>query len=105
MAVKEITEQEFEEKVKSTDKKVMVDCYATWCGPCQMLAPIVDQLSDEVEDCDFYKLNIDEAEEIAGQYDIMSIPTLLVFENKELKTKLVGFRTKEELKKAINEAE
>lgn len=94
--VEEITEKEFAEKIK--DGKVLVDCYAPWCGPCRMLGPIVEELSTEITDYKFYKLNVDEAEEISIKYGVMSIPTLLVFEQGELKNTYVGFRSKSELK-------
>ena len=96
----EIDQNEFEKKVKSGEK-VLVDCYAVWCGPCQMLSPIIEQLAEEIDTCKFYKLNIDEAENIAAKYGIMSIPTLLLFENGELKKTLVGFKSKEELENEI----
>ena len=93
--VEEINESIFKEKVK--DGKVLVDCYAPWCGPCKMLSPIVDEVASEIDDCTFYKINVDDAEEVSKEYGIMSIPTLLLFENGELKEKVVGFRSKEEL--------
>lgn len=93
--VEEIKELEFNEKVK--EGKVLVDCYATWCGPCRMLSPIIDEVAKEKEDYKFYKLDVDEAEGVPKKYGIMSIPTLLIFENGELKEKLTGFKTKEEL--------
>ena len=95
MEVKEIKEEEFKEVTKAG--KVLVDCYATWCGPCKMLSPIVDEVAKEMEDVKFYKLDIDEADEVAEEYEIMSIPTLLVFENGELKNKKIGMSTKEEI--------
>ena len=91
--VKEISN--FNEEIKNG--KVLVDCYATWCGPCKMLAPIVEEVSNEVNDYSFYKLDVDQNEEVARSYGIMSIPTLLIFENGELKSKSIGFKTKEEL--------
>ena len=96
----EINESEFDEKIK--DGKVLVDCYAVWCGPCQMLSPIVDELAEELNTISFYKLNIDEADEIPARYGIMSIPTLLLFENGELKKTMIGFKSKEELKRELN---
>ena len=93
--VEEIKELEFNEKIK--EGKVLVDCYATWCGPCRMLSPIIDEVAKEKEGYKFYKLDVDEAEEVPKKYGIMSIPTLLIFENGELKEKLTGFKTKEEL--------
>lgn len=98
--VVEIKESEFDEKVKNG--KVLVDCYAVWCGPCQMLSPIVDELAEEIKTISFYKLNIDESNEIPEKYGIMSIPTLLFFENGTLKKTLVGFKPKEELEKELN---
>lgn len=98
--VVEIKESEFDEKVKNG--KVLVDCYAVWCGPCQMLSPIVDELAEEIKTISFYKLNIDESNEIPERYGIMSIPTLLLFENGTLKKTLVGFKSKEELEKELN---
>ena len=100
MKVVEITEKEFKEKIKS-ERKVLIDCYAPWCGPCKLLSPIVDELASEREDCEFYKLNVDDAEEISREYGIMSIPTLLLFDKGELKTKSIGFKSKEELKELI----
>lgn len=99
MCVLEISESEFEEKIKGA--KVLVDCFAEWCGPCKMLSPIIDELAGEIEDCTFYKLNVDGAMQVPAQYGIMSIPTLLLFENGELVKKSVGFKTKEELKEFI----
>lgn len=97
--VEKINEKEFNEKISSG--KVLVDCFATWCGPCRMLSPIIDELAGEVTDYKFYKLDVDENENVARKYGIMSIPTLLIFENGELKQTLVGFKTKEELKKIL----
>ena len=95
MEVIKITEKEFKDKVSSG--KVLVDCYAEWCGPCKMLGPIIDEIASEKEDYSFYKLNVDECDKVTHEYMIMSIPTLLIFENGELKEKIVGFRSKDEL--------
>lgn len=93
--VNEIFEKDFNEKISSG--KVLVDCFATWCGPCKMLSPIIDELAKEVSNYSFYKLDVDQNDNIARQYGIMSIPTILIFENGELKQTLVGFKSKEEL--------
>ena len=93
--VEELNEKNFEEKIKTG--KVLVDNYAPWCGPCRMLSPVIDELAKEITDYKFYKLNVDDAEEIAQTYGIMSIPTLLIFEDGELKEKIVGLRSKSEL--------
>ena len=102
MSVVEIKENEFVEKIKKSKNKVIIDCYANWCGPCRMLSPILDEISDENKNYDFYKLDIDEAEEISKKYGIMSIPTLLIFENNELKDKIIGLKSKEELNNILN---
>ena len=93
----ELREEEFESKIKETNGKVLVDCYAPWCGPCRMLSPIIDDLAEEINDVTFYKINIDDAPDVSEKYEIMSIPTLLIFENGNLKNTVVGFKRKEEL--------
>jgi len=97
MSVVEITDQEFEEKVKKSQGKVLVDCFAEWCGPCKMLSPIIDEIAEEIDTCTFYKLNVDNSTEVVTEYGIMSIPTLLYFENGELKNQSAGFMAKEDL--------
>ena len=97
--VTKINDKEFDEKIK--EGKVLVDCFATWCGPCRMLSPVLDEVSNEVDTYNFYKLDVDESEEIARKYGIMTIPTLLLFEDGELKQTLVGFKTKDELKEIL----
>ncbi len=97
MKVTEINDGNIEELVSASGKAV-VDCYAPWCGPCKMLSPVIDELADEMEDVSFYKLNVDDNDSAAEKYDVMSIPTILVFENGALKNKLVGYKTKDELK-------
>jgi thioredoxin 1 len=94
--VKQITDKEFDEAIKTG--KVLVDFYAEWCGPCKMLSPVVDELSEELTDVTFYKLNVDESDEVVRKYNVMSIPTLLVFENGELKNTSVGFKNKDDIK-------
>ena len=95
MAVVEISDKNIDEVIK--EGKVLVDCYATWCGPCRMLAPIVDKVSEEISDVKFYKLDVDNNPNTSIKYGIMSIPTLLIFENGELKNQVVGFKDKNEL--------
>ena len=100
MKVTEITNNEFENKINSNGK-VLVDCYATWCGPCKMLSPIIDEFSEEITDCTFYKLDVDNANDIAIKYNIMSIPAILLFEDGKLIDQIVGLRSKEELREWI----
>ena len=95
MAVVEISDKNIDDVIK--EGKVLVDCYATWCGPCRMLAPIVDKVSEEISDVKFYKLDVDNNPNTSIKYGIMSIPTLLIFENGELKNQVVGFKDKNEL--------
>lgn len=101
MAVTKLEEKDFQKTVIDSKKKVLVDCYADWCGPCRMLGPIVDEVSEENTDYEFYKLNVDDAEELSMKYGIMSIPTLLVFNNGELVNKSVGLIQKEKIKELL----
>ena len=96
MEVKEINSKEFDELTKKG--KVFVDCFATWCGPCKMLSPVIDEVAKEVTDYKFYKLDVDENEDVAAKYGIMSIPTMLIFEDGNLKNTIIGLRSKEDLK-------
>ena len=97
--VKQITDKEFDEVIKTG--KVLVDFYADWCGPCKMLSPVIDELSEELSDVNFYKLNVDESDEVVRKYSVMSIPTLLVFEQGELKATSVGFKNKDQVKELL----
>ena len=93
--VKEITTQNFDEEVK--EGLVLVDLYATWCGPCKMLSPIVDEVSEEVKGLKTFKVDVDESPEIAERYNVSSIPTLLILENGELKNMSVGYVPKQKI--------
>ena len=102
MSVIEIKEEEFDEKIRNSKTgKVLVDCYAVWCGPCKMLSPIIDELAENIDTCDFYKINVEGASGIAEKYGIMSIPTLLLFKNNQLVNQSVGFISKDELEEFI----
>nr|4BA7_A Chain A, LBCA THIOREDOXIN [synthetic construct]4BA7_B Chain B, LBCA THIOREDOXIN [synthetic construct] len=102
MSVIEINDENFEEEVLKSDKPVLVDFWAPWCGPCRMIAPIIEELAEEYEGkVKFAKVNVDENPETAAKYGIMSIPTLLLFKNGEVVDKLVGARPKEALKERI----
>ena len=91
-----INEQQFEEKVLKADKPVLVDFWATWCGPCKMLSPIIEEVRKETEGKAVVgKINVDEQQELAMQFGVMSIPTLLVFKNGEIVKKQIGFIPKQ----------
>lgn len=97
--VKEILSDEF--KTVINKGKVVVDFFATWCGPCKMLSPVMDEISNELSDINFYKVDVDKNEDIAREYGIMSIPTIIIFENGKVVNTLVGLRSKTELKEVI----
>ena len=97
--VKEIKDIEYKNIIK--EGKVVIDCYAPWCGPCKMISPIIDKIAEENENTKFYKINVDNADEITKDFDIMSIPTILIFENGNLKEKVVGFKSKTELEELL----
>lgn len=94
MAVITITKDNFEAEVLRSDKTVLLDFWATWCGPCRMLSPIVDEVAEERPDVKVGKVNVDEQPELAGQFGVISIPTLLVFKNGRLVNQSVGARPK-----------
>ena len=94
MAVVTITLENFEAEVIKSTKPVLVDFWASWCGPCRMLSPIVDQIAEERTDIKVGKVNVDEQEELAMRYGIMSIPTLIVFKNGEIVKKTMGVQPK-----------
>lgn len=94
MAVIELTKENFESEVLKSDKTVLVDFWASWCGPCRMLSPVVDEIAEENTAIKVGKVNVDEQEELAMRYGIMSIPTLIVFQNGEIKTQSMGVQPK-----------
>ena len=94
MAILTLTVDNFEEEVLKSDKPVLVDFWAVWCGPCKMLSPVVDQIAEETEGVKFGKVNIDEEMDLAEKYGIMSIPTLMLFKNGEPVNQIVGVQPK-----------
>ena len=97
MAVLEVNETNFKSEVLDYNGKVLVDFNAEWCGPCKMLAPVLEEIAEANNTIKFVSVNVDANERIAAEYNIMSIPTLLLFEAGELKEKIVGLRSKSEL--------
>lgn len=99
-----IDSKKFEEKVIKANKTVLVDMFATWCGPCKMLSPILENVKEDVgEKFDIYKVDIDESMDIARKYGIMSVPTMLIFKNGEVVDKMIGLRQKDQIIKTLNE--
>ena len=95
MAVIHIKEDEFEEKVLKNDKPAFVDFYATWCGPCQMMAPILEEISEENPNVDFFAIDTEEAETVSAKYGVMSIPNMILFKNGEVADRILGKQPKQ----------
>ena len=101
MAIIKITADNFEAEVLKSEVPVLVDFWATWCGPCRMQGPIIDELADEVEGVKFAKLDVDENMPIAQKYGVASIPTLKVFKGGEVIESVVGLQSKENVKRML----
>jgi len=100
---KEVTDSNFDQEVLKASKPVLVDFWAPWCGPCRMVAPVVEELADEYAGrVEFAKLNTDDNPQTAVKYGIRSIPTLLVFKDGEPVGQIIGFRPKSDLKKRLD---
>ena len=98
MSVLTITSKNFEQEVSRSDVPVLLDFWASWCGPCKMVSPIVDEVATQVEGkAKVGKINVDEEKELASAFQIMSIPTLVVIRNGKLEKQAVGVRSKEEI--------
>lgn len=96
MSVLKVTKDNFNE-VKNSDKTVLLDFYADWCGPCRMVSPIVDEIAEENPDVLVGKINVDEQQELASAFSVMSIPTLVVMRNGEIVTKSMGAKPKSQI--------
>ena len=97
MSVLLITKENFEAEVLKSDKPVLVDFFAVWCGPCKMIAPILEEIAAEREDIKVCKINVDEEPELAAQYQVSSIPSLFVIENGQIKNQSLGARPKPQI--------
>ena len=94
MSVLNITKENFESEVLKSETPVLVDFWASWCGPCKMVSPIVDEIAEEVSDKKVCKVNVDEQPELASAFNVMSIPTLLVIKDGQVINKSVGAKSK-----------
>lgn len=101
MATITITTDNFEEEVLKSEVPVLIDFWATWCGPCQMQGPVVEQAAEELKDMKVGKVNVDEEGALAQQFRVMSIPTLIVFKDGKEAGRAIGFQTLDEIKKLI----
>ena len=97
MAVSHVTKDNFQTEVMESSKTVLLDFWATWCGPCRMVAPIVEEIAAEREDILVGKVNVDEEMELAVQFGIASIPTLIVMDKGQAVNKMIGFRPKADI--------
>jgi len=100
--LREITDASFETDVLKADKAVVVDFWAPWCGPCHAVHPVLEQLASETENLEFVKLNIDDNPAAASQYDVLSIPTVMLFSGGELRETLVGARPAAHFREAFS---
>ena len=101
---KKLTNQNFQQEVLNSSQPVLVDFYATWCGPCKMLSPVIEELSQEASGYSVGKVDVDEEPALAAQFNIMSVPTLMVFENGKVSAVSAGYRPKEQLLEMIKNA-
>ena len=101
MNVLKITNENFEKEVINSDKTTIIDFYADWCGPCKMMSPIIDKIAEENDNIKVGKLNVDEGQDIAIKYNVMSIPTIIVFKNGVEFKRFVGVTSKDNIINSI----
>ncbi len=103
MSVTNFSKDNFNTEVLNSDKPVLIDFWASWCGPCKMQSPIFDSVADDNEDIIFGKINIDEEQELAVKYSVISIPTLILFKGGQPVAKLVGLQSEDEIQEILDE--
>ena len=101
MSVTTVTSDNFDTEVNASEKPVLIDFWASWCGPCRMLSPVVDEIAEEHSEIKVCKVNVDDEPALAGRFGVMSIPTLIVIQQGQLKNKSVGVIPKEAILKLI----
>jgi thioredoxin 1 len=97
MSVLTITKNNFQQEVMESDKIVLLDFWASWCGPCRMVSPVVDEIAEETASIKVGKVNVDEQQELAAQFNVMSIPMLVVIKNGKVVNQAVGARPKQQI--------
>ncbi len=102
MSVVKITSDNFEEEVLKSNKTTIIDFYADWCMPCKMMSPVIDEIAEENDNIKVGKLNVDEAEDLAAKYNVMSIPTIIIFKNGKEEKRFVGVTSKENILNVLN---
>ena len=101
MEILKVTSENFEEEVLKSDKTVLIDFYADWCGPCKMLSPIIEAVANENEDIKVVKINVDKAQDLAIEYQVMSIPTIVVIKDGQEVNRTVGVVSKSQIEEMV----
>ena len=102
--VKEIKDSNFEELVEKNKGVCLVDCFAVWCVPCKMLSPVLEDLSNEMTEVSFFKVDVDQNPQLSNALEIQYMPTLIIYKDGQILDKLIGFTPKEQLKEKLQEA-
>lgn len=101
MSIINLTKDSYHNEIMETEKVVVIDFWATWCGPCKMMAPVVEEVAKDYPDVKVCKVNVDEEPELSNAFKIVSIPTIVVIKNGEIIDSVVGYRPKEDIEKII----